>query len=522
MTVSLRNNLDFIEDLLEEFHSRRKFFADNNNRSNFKQRSKETTKLADIVDWLEGDPIQLPAWKEHLIKLYVKNTVLTVFTGGNKREIANDKPVMNKKDTRPTSSNIPQTRIIRGKVKKMEPVVEMKKNIVNQFRDKKVTNVNKKSSSAVQAPPPKVVKKKEFLEQKRESPTKLPIKKRLEETSKVDNLWKDIFSRSNINRTEIREVNHQTRPISPLIAPDVSITPRKQPQILDSFPIPTPVSPFNIDKFLAKIKDTESRRQPISPVPSEASSSTLTYPIRATTTSYMCFVDSEEEEREKRLQEIKKSLLDVESPTSSSDSTICRVLNNCFDTYYNSETPPFVYDDGKDFAYSCSNYSDESWGRPPSTPLAYSGNDQLVSHRDVEPKGMNCNTEEEYYGRAHDKDLSVSAWSPSSPISSSSLGTKTGKDLQRSLLEADPKFKRVIDDIRRESEEVLKRNSPRQVHPANYSAARKLEFEAPPRTLSYKPTCCSSLSTEMCLGSDFTDANSDILIYPSSSNCDSL
>lgn len=536
-----------IDDLLEEFYNlrediqRKSFSPEEANRNCSDKRSSDSLQLSDIVEWLRpGDAV--PEWKNHLIKVYVRNTIDSYFHGNprprpppannNKRKDVEDVK-MNKTEDRPASgANIRQSRILRGKVERFERPVPEKK-IRNQITRKKVSNCAKQPSESsnmnkLKAQEPKVVKEKKPIGTKNKLPANRPDKRpdadqkrTIGEASKEDKLWKDIFSRNNFNVDEIREFNHlhrmevqeediYHRPISPLIAPDVTITPRKylQQEVPNFLPKGggevSPISQFNIDKFLAKIKSPDSmpeRRQFMSPDPSEASSS-FTYPIRASPLSNW---NSEDENGEKfvtpqkRLQEIKKSLLDIQSPSpSSSNSTICRVLDNCFDTYNNGQSPPppFVYGYGQDDRFTsscCSSYSD--WNkRPSSTVSDFSGISALDCKKEL-LIDKNRQTERAYFIHQDDKDHSVyPSWSPF--LSSRSEGSS--KDLQRQKLEADPKFKRVIEDIRRESLERTMCNYQDQCQepPSNRSYPRKLDFEPPQEEkreiVSYKPTCENS------------------------------
>lgn len=553
-----KDRLSHIEELLEDFkhqkvNIKRQFISEQSTSSaDNNSVGAGSTTLTDVVGWLQTDPASLPAWKEHLIQLYVKNTVDSYFTGMNKRTtsdpvktskdsiIVEDK--MNKKSVRPVKQEIRQSRIIRGKVERFEPFVEKKKKIDNHkgptrnpvtmnVKDKvevpKTNNHNKDKTLSKSNPPKNNLKKK------------LPPgpKRNIVEESKEDKLWKDIFSRNNFNVDEIREFNklHKTpmkdgskaqddpevlsmRPISPLIAPNVSITPRKLPMIGHTKDLsPTKIPQFNIDKFLSQLKDIQTQQHPpVSPVPSEALTS-FTYPIPDLLSCY----DSEEDYKdfntpENRYQDIKYTLLDPETPPpTSANSTICRVLDNCFDSYDQGNCKDFVYPYGPHYSPSLDSYlcPSSSTTTEPSNP-----------YRDVYKRtpmmDKTCQTEAVYISPREMDPSSLTSWSPS-PLSSRSGSNK--KDLQRSQLESNPKFKRVIDDIRRESEELLKRTSyikDPEYQSNNSARPRKLEFG---QETSYKPTCCSSLSTglsEMCLGSDFTEANS--VLYPSSSNWDSM
>lgn len=564
MATQFQNQLNFIEDLLEDFKTHRvdicrRIFGDNSELKRNKTQSAESVKLSDIVDWLhegEDTATPLPHWKEHLIQVYVKNTVESRFNG--EVDVLNSQAKqakMNKKDIPPLK--VRATRILRGKVKKCEKVVEKKKNgkrIANpkkketNFRDNPLTGVNKNHSQGKGVPLPKNSNRKPISSNyKKVSTIKTTERKNIiGETSKVDNMWKDVFSRNNLNGAYVQVIEvEQTpdkldsdtiRPISPLIAPNVSITPRKFVKKAEE---EFPVSPFNINKFLAKIKSAPllpGRKQEVSPPSSEAVSSFFTYPIRESPPPMSSFNSADESNkicgRHRRFHEIKKSLLDLESPPSSSaNSTICRVLDDCFDTYNNHERQ-FEDAQRKDFAcpsvslYTSCPCPDCNWRRPSSTLSDCSGISFLENKRDG-LKDRQIEQPMRLCAKPEDRDRWTGTWSPSSATTKSSTKTNSERDLHRMQLEADPKFKRVVEDIRRESEKVLRRITPRINQNEEVSGSpRKLEFqEKVTEIVSYKPKCCSSLSTglsEMHLGSDFTDANSDILLYPTSSDWNSL
>lgn len=325
----------------------------------------------------------------------------------------------------------------------------------------------------------------------------------------------------------------------------MSISPRKflkseELNHLEDHP-PQPVSQFNIDKFLSKLKEVDCQRESRrsrSPVASEVSSS-FTYPVRSSSSPS----DNENvslSTPEKRLQKIKKSLLDLESPPtiSSSNSTICRVLDDCFDTYERQDNCTRKSQFSSNFTMTCCAPCSDSW-RLQSSPLSHHGHGRgghntsscdltgITPLQNVEMKfDKTCQTEE------------VLGNYETSTMSSRSSRIRNEKEMQRLRLESDPKVKRVIDDIRKESDEVLRRNSRGIVTGEDagrdhyrdpyYNQQRYgyiCGYDGRHETI-YK-TCCTttSLSTgisELELGSDFTDVNSDVLICPSSSNWDSL
>lgn len=223
MEVDLRRdvnpfNLNYIEDLLEEFKNRRldvkrKFFKTSSAIGRVPASDPPTTQLSDIVDWLqEGQSAvtPLPAWKEHLIQLYVKTTVESYFNGEkrtisekkipekkekemNSRNKVERKAVEKKVETplrpsRPSSVKVEppkKSRIIRGKVERFEPITEKKIKIPVLQKGKPNPRTGKIENNKTPAKV-EIQKDKSAVVKRRNQ----PVKKNIEEESRVDNLWK--------------------------------------------------------------------------------------------------------------------------------------------------------------------------------------------------------------------------------------------------------------------------------------------------------------------------------------------
>lgn len=450
-----KKNLDYVDDLLEEFKNTKRKFAEQERRY---ISSAETFQLPDILEWLASDQEPLPSWKEHLIKMYVKRTVELYFTGGHltkkplskKNKVESPKSNMNRVNKSKDNCEIPQKRIIKGTVRRIEPP-EKKKVVPVIGNDKK---------ELIKCRPP-IPSNKKHINSNNLNNTKKKEKPKLDKNStiksellsKEDLLWKDIFSRNNFNPIQVREEpvdsNSSCRPISPLVVPNISITPRKRlqlEQVNTCSGTYNQISPFNIDKFLSKIKETDctNLEYASSPAPSECSS--FTFPILSGTPSLSCYVESFSDDR-----------------------------------YYAN----FQLDE-------CHSSCSECYQKSPS----------------------------------NDGDSPFNQWN--SAVSTPRSTRQTEKELQRMQLESNPRFKRVIDKIRRASgttEDVQEAQkfqcNSSETPELKSSTSRQLNFNQE-KIFSYRPTCCSSsLSTglsEMRLETDFTDANSDVLISPSSSS----
>lgn len=535
-------HLKYFEDLLEDCRIRKldieKRLDDNNSsKKKAEKRSEDrssTTKFSDILSLILDNSsvaVPVPAWKEHLMQVYVRGAVDSYFAG-NKKGTPSSSPskvkpklpmevIQKKRTPREIVKPSQKTRILRGKVEKFEPLVGEKK-IKNDIATRKVPNStseinNKKSAPAKKRSQPVQLNKKTQAKgqtQLKEKKIKVEhVKSSIDEEAKVDILWREILSRNNLNvqqrihYLDLEQKQDQTqeiRSISPLIPPDVSISPRKFQQ-QEQQHLSSPITNFKIDKFLGKIRQTEAPFVS-PPTPSEAASSSYTFSIGSR------FSSSSGDEIDNRLQKIKKSLLDLESPTplSSSNSTICRILDDCFDSYEPGRDKKVVNNQMGSCCVSCS----KSWSTPVEERTCCSN---ISGISPIDTINQNCQSVE----------LSLSQWNYPPRITHKSENTK---ELQRSILEADPKFKRVIDNIRRESEEVLRRTSQCEEHYRdpfiNHSDLHySWDNQIHPKDTYYRPSHSLPLSTDMSelsLGSDFTDVNSDILICPSTSNWDSM
>lgn len=346
---------------------------------------------------------------------------------------------------------------------------------------------------------------------------------------KVDVSWQEILERNNLNVKEINLQNQRPEeralevipiwPISPLSTPNVTISPRKFQSIEETEANDEDLSPilrFNIDKFLDRIRERPEEtlpRRSSSPTLSEISTS-FTYPIGRSYSGSNDDTMSTSTPYKKRLRKIKKSLLDLQSPPSSTNSSICRVLNDCFDSY-------IPMDGGADKRplTSCFSSVSDNWrlsSSPEGVERVTDGNKNLRHFPVLQKVDKICQTEYQFCNWPEEQNTQQEQ-SRTNTSSRSIRDNKSYKDLQRSLLESDPKFKKVVDDIRKESEDVLRRSSmvaPTIQHPYH----RREELTV------YK-TCCTSLSTgmsDLALESDFTECNSDVLLCPSSSLYDSM
>lgn len=522
-------NLDYIEDLLEDFQFRkldikRKFFNNNSSEKSWQGGNSSITQLSDIVNWLLANSVApevpVPAWKKHLMQVYVRGTVDSYFSGNREetqpvsgKSAKVPMEVIQKKLTPPEIKPRQKSRIHRGKTDKVDPPLVERK-IRNEIAVRKIPNSTSEMNNKKNIPSKgsKLIRKtKANVPTQLKEKEKQHVKRIVDEEAKVDYLWKEVLSRNSFNVQQrmnyLQEQKPQNQPkemrsISPLISPDVSISQRKFQQ-QDS----SPISNFKIDKFLAKIRQVEVAPPPISPH-SDACSS-YTFPIGSRSSS--------PDEIDHRLQKIKKSLLDLESPSSSSNSTIYRILDDCFDSYEPGREEKSINNQ----VMSCCDSCSKSW--------------QVLSSPDVERNNCDSNLsgispliDQNYPPREELSQLSYPFIS--SPRKSHKSVSPNMKELQRSILEADPKFKRVVDNIRRESEEVLRRSSQREeYYQYPYLDKSNAQYSGPCGNDTYFQTGAarnsSSLSTgmsELNLGSDFTDGYSDILIYPSTSDWDSM